>query len=970
MTPNFALSLTFEGIRLLHRVQDGWHMVGEVALDVDDLGAALAQLRAQALTIEPGGLRTKLLIPNEQIKYLALDSTRAELDDVLAALDGATPYAVADLAVDFTKGGGRTYVAAVARETLDEAASFATEHDFGPVCFAAVPDAFTFVGEAFFGALDGYDIQRDADAVVVTGVAVLGAAKTDSVPDAIAEPEEVAALESEKVAAPDQSPDATPDAAADTASPARPAPDIAPSDPSDMFEELTLAASAPDDTAGVNLADKTPAPAGEPVFAARPRAPLAAPASDAPTPKAPPVFAPARAAKPATETRMDPPPLAVPQGKNTSPMPALAGVKVGDRNGVAAPVTPLRAETPDPADAPAVTGVAQTAVPDAEAQHFEAIVPTHTPAQAPEETPEPAPLAAPARAPDTDLPDRPGLFRSRRKERAEKPQTAPAAAQSDEQNQMTVFGARKPAKAKSAIVVGGKPRFLGLILTAVLLLFLIAVAAFAAIISEDGLAGWFNRGTFETAATDPAAQPATPPDIDPAPGVAALDEGTALGQGGTDAAVTPDAPDFALAGEVLSPAEAQRIYAATGVWQRAPRNPQTPRTDVIGALTVAVTQPITREQAPEIPDFSMVARDGSMLAPVNPPPPGTDVPRDERGLVLATPEGTLTPDGIVLIAGRPSVLPPVRPGTIAPQVAPAPETSPETTPQAAPAFVSAAPSEVTLRPRLRPQSEAAVAPEAMPDTAPETGPDSALETVADAAPGAVTEEPAPAGGIALTALRPQPRPGGLTPIAAAAPEPDPRFSGFRPRLRPDGLVPAAAPELAPEVEPAVPTAAEPPTLQIAPEVAAAIAAAQSAQTAPPPSMIVNATPLAITASLRPDMRPRNFSRVVSRARENRTRVAQQVAAVVPRTVAPSGPTSGGVARAATLEGAINLHNINLIGVFGTPDARRALVRLDNGRLVRVGVGDRLDGGRVQAIGDSTLNYTVRGRTFQLQMPSG
>ena len=616
-------------------------------------------------------------------------------------------------------------------------------------------------------------------------------------------------------------------------------------------------------------------------------------------------------------------------------MPALAGVKVGDRNGVAAPVTPLRAETPDPADAPAVTGVAQTAVPDAEAQHFEAIVPTHTPAQAPEETPEPAPLAAPARAPDTDIPDKPGLFRSRRKERAEKPQTAPAAAQSDEQSQMTVFGARKPAKAKSTTVVGGKPRFLGLILTAVLLLFLIAVAAFAAIISEDGLAGWFNRGTVETAATDPVAQPATPPDIDPASGVAALDDGTALGQGGTDDAVTPDAPDFALMGEVLSPAEAQRIYAATGVWQRAPRSPQTPRTDAIGAVTVAATQPITRQQTPEIPDFSLAARDGSMLAPVNPPPPGTDFPRDERGLVLATPD--------------------VRP---------------EITPEAAPAFVSAAPSEATLRPRLRPQSDVAVAPDAAPETAPEAAPEIALDTVPDAAPGAVTEEPAPAGGIALTALRPLPRPGGLAPVAAAAPEPDPRLSGFRPRLRPDGLVPAAAPEPAPEVEPAVPAAAEPPSLQIAPEVAAAIAAAQSAQTAPPPSMIVNATPLAITASLRPDMRPRNFSRVVSRARENRTRVAQQVAAVVPRTVAPSGPTSGGVARAATLEGAINLHNINLIGVFGTPDARRALVRLDNGRLVRVGVGDRLDGGRVQAIGDSTLNYTVRGRTFQLQMPSG
>ena len=49
------------------------------------------------------------------------------------------------------RGGGRTYVAAVARETLAEAEGFAAEHRFNPVCFAAVPDPFTYMGEAFFG---------------------------------------------------------------------------------------------------------------------------------------------------------------------------------------------------------------------------------------------------------------------------------------------------------------------------------------------------------------------------------------------------------------------------------------------------------------------------------------------------------------------------------------------------------------------------------------------------------------------------------------------------------------------------------------------------------------------------------------------------------------------------------------------------------------------------------------------------
>jgi len=125
MKPNFALSLSFEGLRLMHRAGSGWALVGEVALDDADLNGALARLRAAALRLEPDGMATKLLIPDAQIRYLALDGTGTDEDDVRAALDGATPYALADLVYDYAKGGGRTYVAAVARYTLDEADAFA-----------------------------------------------------------------------------------------------------------------------------------------------------------------------------------------------------------------------------------------------------------------------------------------------------------------------------------------------------------------------------------------------------------------------------------------------------------------------------------------------------------------------------------------------------------------------------------------------------------------------------------------------------------------------------------------------------------------------------------------------------------------------------------------------------------------------------------------------------------------------------
>ncbi|MEN9011253.1 MAG: hypothetical protein ABF241_04205, partial [Yoonia sp.] len=65
MTTNFALSLSFDGIRLLHRVTDGWHLVGETGLEVEDLAAILTEIRDDALRIDPTGIRAKILIPDD-----------------------------------------------------------------------------------------------------------------------------------------------------------------------------------------------------------------------------------------------------------------------------------------------------------------------------------------------------------------------------------------------------------------------------------------------------------------------------------------------------------------------------------------------------------------------------------------------------------------------------------------------------------------------------------------------------------------------------------------------------------------------------------------------------------------------------------------------------------------------------------------------------------------------------------------
>ena len=123
MKPSFALNLSTEGIGLLHRVGDGWQLVGEVSPESADLARELDFLRRTAAGLEPGGITTKLVIPNSQILYRTIEVASTEpqeqADAVRAAMEGATPYALDQLAIDWQPAGtGRIAIAACARETL------------------------------------------------------------------------------------------------------------------------------------------------------------------------------------------------------------------------------------------------------------------------------------------------------------------------------------------------------------------------------------------------------------------------------------------------------------------------------------------------------------------------------------------------------------------------------------------------------------------------------------------------------------------------------------------------------------------------------------------------------------------------------------------------------------------------------------------------------------------------------------
>ncbi|SEP98500.1 hypothetical protein SAMN05428995_102225 [Loktanella sp. DSM 29012] len=897
MTPRFALLLSSDGIRLLHRVPEGWNRVGNVPLETDDLPGALAKLRADGLTLEPEGLTTKLVIPEDQIRFMSLEGAQTSVADVRQALDGATPYAVDDLSIDFDRSGGMTHIAAVARETLAEAEAFALDHDFNPVCFVAVPPPGTFVSEVFFGptqSASGNLAERSSQPVEETGIADL-TAKT---------PGKEAATDT-VLPEPPQDPVAdTPDAADTTDAPA---PEISSDDPplftarSRPVSGAMAAAAMP---GGAAPGDTTPATAHDPARAAGPAMPVS-PAPSEQTDRT----EPKQVQKPALTATRATPVAGAPEEplftRRKEPPPPIAG------KGKAASPIALRAEAPSAPDAV------------------------------------PAMVAAP-RAPQ-----------------APQPTTKPA------QETPDALAGLAPARS-------GKPRFLGLILTAVLLVVLLIMGFWASTLPDEGIA-WLWGDQEEVAAahataqetsdeTDiaavaPALQPATPEAI-PAP--SALTDAPTPELLATPALPVVRAPTTG----VLTPAEADRIYAATGVYQRAPRLPVTPRTTIEEArrpVPVALTS-MSWNTAPALPDPTQTAPDPVIAAQVDPPAADVVFARDLRGRILATPTGTIVPSGAIVYAGAPDIRPQVRPGT--PTQTPTSTTA--TTDPDAPETVRLIAGTPPVQPRARPADLATVLTQdpqiaAVPDLRPvvrpgDVAPAQAEEAdTSDPASPEVTETDAATPTVITGApdLRPTLRPASFASRSPVVAVPiDPRVADARPALRPEGLAPAG-----PESDPT-------------PDINAIAAAIASAA---PQSAFSNRTARAVGIAPRPATRPRNFDQVVARA--TAAPVQRQTAAVVqrpattpqvaaPAVVAPTGPVPGGVARAATQENAIRLRDMNLVGVYGRPNARRALVRLGNGRYVKVEVGSALDGGRVTAIGDSALNFVKRGRTYALQLPTG
>ena len=954
MKPSFALDFRDGVIALLHRTSRGWSQVGSTPVDAPDLADALSYLRSTALGLSPRGLTTKLVIPNEMILYTQVHAPGPEVAkrrrQIKAALEGLTPYKVDDLVFDWWGTGTEVQVAVVARETLAEAEAFAVEHRLNPVSFVGAPDTGNYAGEPYFGPsalsatllAEGEKIERDQDPVSVLArdfikgpaadVAAAAPEPQPPRPEPVVQPEPVAQPEPIAAAVPEPP---APVAAEIPPSPVNgPAPVIAPA-PAD------LPAKSVNPLPDFNAAKAPPAgtPPFDPVKMAVDlvdEAPMAVDVSDDLTP--PPLAA--RLAEPPVKSRPVDPVAAAP----TPPKPPVDDIPPSPASAVISAFASRRAAPELPVAKPPEARKTATAG---------AAAPQRPPVPRPTLAKPPAPLPSASRDSTLPFPTKSATAAARfAPGKSSRPMVSAPSALAAKRNVVQLpkpaaaaDDAAPTADAKTAtgldgrpVPPRGKPRYLGLILTGLLLLALALVAAWSSFYLTSN-----DTDPNAVPASNAVASLATPaPDTLPTITDEALADGqdpatvapaeTATPQAAIPEAATPAAelpaaaipepviPEPVAAAPVPEPAPATEVSTEAVQASTTGNDPQ----DEI-FLADADTPPQTSD--PLVLPQIVAGNDPPPQASPPPPPFGTLYTFDAQGLINPTPEGIVTPEGVLLIAGAPPVVPPTRPATAAAAVTAA------QTPLAEPAAIAPAAAE--------------------PAAAEPTGADTfgADPTLAD--------------------KRPKSRPAALVDPAAAtakqgeAPSLDTnnRFASLRPQARPAAMTTQVAAALeAPAAEAPVNSAAAA-SLALNGVQPSAQGLATSKKPAARPSGMDQAVNAAVAAAARtpePEAQPQRQAAATPEA-EPEPEV---------ETAAPTLPTNASVAKQATVKDAINLNRVALLGIFGTASGRYAMIRQSTGGVKKVKVGDRIDGGQIAAITQNAVQYQKGGRMVTLSLPTG
>jgi hypothetical protein len=983
MKPTFALDLTREAIGLLHRTPKGWLSIGEVAFDAPDLAEAMDYLRKTALGLSPMGVATKLILPNSQILYTEVHAPGPSRDEkrrqIAAALEGRTPYSVDELVFDWSGKGATVKVAVIAKETLAEAEGFAVEHRLNPVSFVAVPEEGAFVGEPWFGPTaasagllaEDETVERDREPVSIlhrelpkaepvapaspiepapAPVAAAPAVEDDplpgleealnaDLPEPLAEPARTSAVDTAVMGIDDpDADDSLPDA---IERPVAPAADVGMADTTDG-----LPAGSGPEVAEASGAPESRSPSSAAAAAAEPEeAPFAHVTDTSAFPEGDDDLPPAQAGS-TRKLAADDPDDDIPPAPPSAAMVAFASRRAAASDAVARPVDGVTR----PAAALAAKGAIARPAP---AKGFSGLV------------------TAPS------IPGTRGKVKAKGGE-IPRPPIGPTTVKSPARPGGT-FGAAAPAKRRSGTVF--------MVLVGLLLLFLALVAAWASFFMNN------TAGSTDQAAVTQEVTPGVDDEMladmqdpegmtDPLPEAAGTTEAADAGALATESLpVNIGGEETTLAEEAAPPGEDQlagtdaaavlpETEAATPepapetVAEAAPEPAPEPApgtsvtTDIAAATALvedqdeiflsAMDAPPPALDALALPALTDVA--DALPDPVMPPPaPGTVYRFDAQGLLMPTPEGIVSPDGVMLIAGRPPLDPPTR-------------------------------SEVATAAYQAAAAVSAPAETADTASAPATAADASLVTAGQTPP----EAAPPPADPALAGFRPRPRPDSLNPTtadddAALGTADAIEFADLRPLPRPASVATAAA-----AVLPASATAAD---LGAQGASLTAQAAAKLAEAA----ALEAQNPSIVAISMRPAARPQDLSRAVEAAVAAAVREPApveeaeptEVAAAAPEakpeevddldepetaSAAPSIPTKASVAKQATFRNAINLSKINLIGTYGTDSRRYALIRQANGNYKKVKVGDRIDGGTVKAITETEVRYQKGGRLISLKMP--
>ncbi|MDC3002543.1 hypothetical protein OAZ20_00500 [Paracoccaceae bacterium] len=84
----------------------------------------------------------------------------------------------------------------------------------------------------------------------------------------------------------------------------------------------------------------------------------------------------------------------------------------------------------------------------------------------------------------------------------------------------------------------------------------------------------------------------------------------------------------------------------------------------------------------------------------------------------------------------------------------------------------------------------------------------------------------------------------------------------------------------------------------------------------------------------------------------------------------SAATKKSIVKLATKKNAINKRKLNVLSIYLRGSEKRAIVLFPTGQTKLVKVGDRLDGGRVAAIGTTEIRYIKGGNNLVLKIPQG